>query len=1232
MRALADRSGCSLRWKQGIEQVYLKSLEMRGFKSFANHTVLEFGEGLTAIVGPNGVGKSNVADAVLWVLGEQSNRAIRTQTSQDVIFAGAEGRSPLGMSEVRLLLDNSDGMLPVDFTEVEVYRRLYRTGESEYGINNSSCRLRDIHDLFVDTGVGQAAYSIVGQGEIEAILSVRSEDRRELMEEVAGIGKYRRRRRKAQRKLEATEANLRRISDIIYELTSQREPLEQAAEKARQYRDLDNQLRELELKLLALDYRDRNERLGKLSNDQEIGAADAEGTRSRMTLIETEEERIAAELHRGENELSKLRDKAREAERRSDQTERAHAVTQEKLRSARERLRDLEESDRDDSSRLDELSGQLEELRARRQRIRERTEKTSQEIDRLRSDLKKQERRRKESQRRLSKLHSQRQEQQQNAANLRREAEAMESLKEELRERVQRLESQREALQSQAAEARDKMAQVKRRRDELAAKVKTTREELSALTERHDWLNRTLREHRAKRDILAGAATAAETRMALLEELERSREGFEDSVRATMEAAERGELEGIRGVVGELIEVPARLEVAIEVALGERLQWILVDNEEQALAGIEYLREHELGEATFLPLSVLTASTPRTARLASGDGCLGVASSLVRTEREMRSMLDHLLGDCLIMDDLEAARRHLKRIGHQCRAVTVEGELIERSGAIRGGSRGGATVEVFSRRREMDQVSAELNRLKHAVAEAWRFEESFEREAERLAQGVEEASEAASDARTELSEAERDVVHMQDQAETAISAAAEIEQEIEDLKKRLTTTAGRQKKLTAAAEEMEVQVAELASEIEQVKSGQLASSEIEKRRSAVTDAEVALAELREKERSLQELVRHTEGELARARREIEVAEKTRANLTAQIDEFEGELQTTAERLEEEKEQAEKLREVVGRRSEDVATLREKLEQLEASSRKLRRVLENQQEKVQRAEVALTREQAQLESIRERLADVYEVSPEEAMERLDDDEPSRQKLARDVNSLKRDIRALGHVNLSAIDECERLGAREEFLKGQREDMEEAREDLLQIIEEIDTAAEEEFLATFGEIAEAFEETFTTLFHGGKTELYLTDNDNPLESGVEVFAQPTGKRPKHLSLLSGGERAMTALALLFAMLKVKPSPFCVLDEIDAALDATNTDRFVKLLKQFADRSQFIIITHNPRTMEAVDLLHGVTMQEAGVSRRISVELRDAQEQARRQREHERSRSTATHEDATSVPGEG
>jgi chromosome segregation protein len=1213
--------------------VYLKSLSMRGFKSFADHTEFEFGAGLTAIVGPNGVGKSNVADAILWVLGEQSNRAIRTHTSQDVIFAGAEKRSALGMSEVRLLLDNEDGRLPIDFTEVEVYRRLYRTGDSEYGINNSNCRLRDIHDLFVDTGVGQESYSIVGQGEIEAILSVRSEDRRELMEEVAGIGKYRRRRQNAQRKLEATEGNVRRIADIIYELTNQREPLEKAAEKARRYRELDEELRGLELKLLALDYRDRSERLGKLSNDQSVGKADAEGTRARLNQLEAEEEKIQAELHRVENELGKLRDQAREAEREAEKTERAHAVNEEKLRSARERLEELEQSDRGDSSRVSELAEQLKRLSEEREAVVRRAEERAEAISGRRRELEQLESRRREAQAQLGRLQSQQQQRVQQAQNLAREAEAMESLREELRERVQRLESQQQALRAQVEEARSRMEQVRARREQLKDEVDTARERLQALTARHEWLTRTLREHRAKRDILAGSATAAETRLALLQELERSHEGFEDAVRSVLEAAGRGELQGVRGVVGALLEVPGRYEIAIEAALGERLQWIVVDTEDQALAGIEWLKRHGRGEATFMPLSLLSGVAPRTASFASGDGCIGAASNVVKAPREVNQVLDHLLGDCLVMDDLDAARRHLKRAGQQCRAVTLSGEVVERGGAIRGGSKPDEdAAKVFSRKREIEQVSGELELLRHALANVWRFEERFEQEADELSARVDEAAGAVSDARSELSETERDLVHIRDQAQAAVSAADEMDNEIEELRKRVAASAQRQEELTESAEAQKSEVRELGAKIEEMRSAQLSSSALEEKRSSLTEDEVALAELREKQRSLQELVKRTEGELSRARQEVENAAKSRSNLTEQIERLEASLTETGETLGGQREHANELREVVSRRTEAAGALREKAQALETSGRKMRRVLDNQQEKVQRAEVALTREQAQLESIRERLGDVYEVSPKEALERLGEEEPSRQKLARDVNSLKREIRALGHVNLSAIDECERLSAREQFLKRQRDDLEAARADILQIIEEIDTAAEAEFLATFKQIAEAFERTFTTLFQGGQTELYLTDSDNPLESGVEVFAQPKGKKPKHLSLLSGGERAMTALALLFAMLEVKPSPFCVLDEIDAALDASNTDRFVQLLKEFGERSQFIVITHNPRTMEAMDLLHGVTMQEAGVSQRISVELDDAQDMGRREQERERREPTGAREDTAGVSGSG
>lgn len=1210
---------------------------MRGFKSFADRTELEFGPGLTAIVGPNGAGKSNIADAILWVLGEQSNRAIRTHTSQDVIFAGTEKRSPLGMAEVRLLLDNEDEQLPVDFTEVEVSRRLYRSGESEYGINNATCRLRDVHDLFVDTGVGQAAYSIVGQGEIEAILSARSEDRRELMEEVAGIGKYRRRRREAQRKLEATEANVRRVADIIYELTSQREPLERQAERARQYRDLDGQLRGLELKLLALDYRERSERLGRLVNDQKIGQADAQGTRNRLNEIEVELERISAELHTLDNELARERERAREAERLAEQTERAHAVTGEKLHAATERLEELEAGD-DGAGRIRELSEQLERLSAEEQETHARVAELTTEIEGRRAELAQLERRRQQIEDRLRALDADRHRRLREAENLTREAEALGSLQEELRERVQRLQGQREALRRQAAEAEQSIAGVQRRRDGLAARVEEAREQLARLNARHEFIVRTLREHRTKRTILAGAATAAETRLALLEELDREHEGYEDTVRVVLDAAAREELAGVRGVVGDLLEVSGRHEVAIEAALGERLHWIVVDSQEQAVAGVRYLEEHHLGHATFLPLASIAALAPR-ATVTTGEGCLGPATKFVRARADMRQLAEFLLGDCLVMRDLDSALRNLQRAGYGSRAVTIAGEVIERGGAVRGGAQADADdARIFSRKREMEEVRGQLEMMSHAVTTMWRYEESYEREADKLSGEVEAATAAVSDVRAELSEVERDLVHAREQAKAARSAGEEIAAEVAELTGRLQGTGARRDELTAAAEQAAAAAAGAEERLEAARAERLPASEVEDRRSAVVEAEVALAEAREKQRSLAELLRRTQAELQRARDEAASAGQTRRQLGERITALQAELTAAAERLAGEQTVATALREEVGRRTAAVDGLRTKAEELESSARKLRRVLEAQQEQVQRAEVALTREQAQLEAIRERLAEVYEVTPDDALAQLGEEELSRHSLARQVNALKSEIRALGHVNLSAIDECERLTAREQFLSGQREDLECARRDLLQIIDEIDTAAAREFLETFAQIAAAFSDTFTTLFGGGATDLYLTDEENPLEAGVEVFAQPPGKRQKHLSLLSGGERAMTALALLFAMLRVKPSPFCVLDEIDAALDATNTDRFVALLKEFGQRSQFIIITHNPRTMEAVELLHGITQQEAGVSQRISVELRDAQAEGRRQQERERraraeaeaQAAAATAEDTASVSG--
>lgn len=1197
--------------------MHLKRLEMRGFKTFAQRTEIEFGPGLTAIVGPNGVGKSNIADAVVWALGEQSQRAVRAQTSLDVIFAGSDTRSPLGMAEVRLVLDNADEMLPIDFSEVEVCRRLFRTGESEYAINNAPCRLRDIHDLFVDTGVGQQAYSLVGQGEIDAILSVRSEDRRELIEEVAGIGKYRRRRKEAQRKLDDTEANVRRVSDIIYELTSQREPLEQQAVKARQYRELDGSLRELELKLLALDYRKRRHELGKLANDQHVGGADLEGTRSQLSLLDAESERIAADLHKLETELERVREQAREAEREAERTERAHAVSTEKLRAAQERLAELDEANEDDNGREQQLTEHLGHLRDQQEEARGRADQVGEELAALREGLEKRQAQQEEQAERLRSLEQEHQQCLQVAAGHEREAEALASIQQELRERVQRLVSQREVLESRQQEAEEGLLEVKAQRDRLAAQVEEARRTLAERSRQRELLTRTLREHRAKREILAGAGTAAEARLALLEELERGHEGYNEAVRQVLAAAQAGELVGIQGVVGDVIEVPARYEVAIEAALGERLQWIVVNTQEQALAAVDYLRSHGAGCATFLPLSSLSAVAPRTATPA-GEGCIGVAARMVRSAREMAAVVEHLLGDALVMRDLRGALKYSRRLGYQARAVTLAGEVIERSGAIRSGALEKDAAQLFGRKRELEQVRAHLDELKRSLAATWECEEGLEQAAQALARQVEEMNGSAGDMRAALSELDRDLVHLSDQAQVAHQAVAEVDEETEALQGKLQETVQREEQARREAAEARENGAAVEARIEAARAEQGSSEELEQQRAELVQREVTLAELREKERSIEALVEQATEELGRLGREREAANGAEEKLRSQVGELSDELERMSGELAQQRGQAEQQSELVNERVSAARELRDKSDELETSRRKLRRVLEEQHERLQHTEISLTREQAQLEHIVQRLADVYEIKPEQAVADLGDEEIERRQLAREVNRLKREIRQLGHVNLSAIDECERLSARESFLKEQRDDLEAAREDLVEIIEEIDTAAEQEFMTSFEQIAEAFSSTFSQLFGGGSTQLFLSDPGNPLESGVEVVAQPPGKRQKNLLSLSGGERAMTALALLFAMLKVKPSPFCVLDEIDAALDASNTDRFVDLLKDFAERSQFIIITHNPRTMEEADLLHGVTMQEPGVSERISVELREAQRQAEERTREERAQA--------------
>ena len=1186
---------------------------------------MEFGQGITCIVGPNGSGKSNVTDAILWALGEQSNKNLRTENSQDVIFAGSQSRRPLGMAEVAITIDNSDNTLPTEYSEVTVARRLFRSGESEYLLNRATGRLRDIRELFIDTGVGPNAYSVVGQGDIERILSIRGEDRRELLEEVAGIRKYRVRRNEAERKLEATRANETRISDILHELRSQREPLEREAAVAREYTEIAEQLRVIELQLFVCDHERRHQRIGRLINDVEVTNTDVAATRARIAALDAEYERASLDLAKLADETDRLRDQTQAAERALDQAKQAAALRQERMRALVARREDLNAGIVRAEARIKELEEQQETLAAEKTAAQGTLADTREQIETLQEELAQRRSQREDVQRRIREQEERHARLAKEAAALENQVEALQGLEADLQERTARMSEQGGAMEAKRAEVAHSLEVARAHAEELREQLAQARAQLEEAKGRRTEAIATLRDHRAKRATLAGAVAAAESREALLLELENAHEGYSEGPRAVLGAARAGKLSGIRGTVGDLIDVGAKHELAIEAALGERLQWIVTETLEDAVAAVRYLQETKAGRASFLPLSSITSHVPQlSAGNIGGPECVGPALRLVKYPKDASRLIEVLLGDVVVATDLDGALALARRAATLIRRiVTLAGEIVEPGGAIVGGTTDAASSRIFGRRRELEEVRTHLEECRKGLAAMWAREEELESESDTLAQQVNGAEGLISELQAQSAQTQTSLKMLADQSRAAEIAAGELGTEVTALAERMATTSTRREEALVKAQGLRGEEAEVRGQVEALQGEAVPAAELDELNSQLTTRRVSAAQLDERLRSVSGLVTRAESDLEATVDTIENSHRELATIAQAEESIRAEsAATTAETLQQMETDATALRAQVEHNSAALSELREQTSQLDIARRRLEGTAQEQVDRIHRAEIALTREQAQLDAVIERLAEVYKLSPEQALG-MRDPNLSETRAREQANTLRTRIQHLGPVNVSAIDEVERLAARESFLTTQLDDLRQAREDLLQVIAEIDDAAEKELVRTFEEVAREFEILFKRLFGGGETELKLSDPEHPLSSAIDVIVAPPGKRAQNLLLLSGGEKALTAISLLFAMLKVKPSPFCIMDEIDAALDAANTERFADILRDFSETSQFIVITHNPRTMEAADVLYGVTMEQPGCSKLISVELADAKREAEREARREAKRAAAQNE---------
>lgn len=1184
--------------------MFLKRIEIKGFKSFADKVEFELDRGITGVVGPNGSGKSNISDAVRWVLGEQSAKSLRGGKMEDVIFAGTDLRKPLGFAEVSITIDNADHTLPVDYSEVTVTRRMYRSGESEYYINKTSCRLKDVTELFMDTGIGRDGYSIIGQGRIDEILSAKAEDRREIFEEAAGIVKYKSRKQESEKKLESTEQNIVRIDDIINELENQIEPLGHQAANARRYLDMREELKALELNLCIRNIDKLKDKIGGLDenysnlnielaeNNSRTSSIDEEYTSLKNSMKYAEEriEHIQRDIYTSNNEVEKLQGEIN--------------VLNEKAANIDKNMQRLDDEIDKEKQYIEKLGNSLKENKS----------------ELLASSMKY------ENELRL--LGQKNSEFESVNSSISQKSESIEGMKSEAIELLNMIADKKSSINSYTAfknniekrksqinaeklDKENELIELKNGLIKLDEEANTYREKYSSVTERigrfeSERSSASIEKKSLEKNIfeLNGRMQSRKARYRMLHEMEIEFEGYNKSVKEIMKLKNSGrnDIEGICGVIADLIHVPAKYEVAIEVALGAALQNIVTEDENCAKNCIEFLKTNKYGRATFLPLTTIKAKDGGTGekQLKNSKGFIGFANGLISYEKIYYNIISSLLGRVVVVDNLDNGMAIAKVINYSMKIVTLEGDIINPGGAFTGGSLSQKSVRILGRKREIEDLEKEIDGLEALLKAANNDKNKIDEKLHYLEDSIKKAIEEKHSLEIQISscgskhnQINADISRIGEELKTLDVELSQLDMEYDEASDSIV-------KDQAELKELEDRNSSLARSVQEQ---QLLVKDIldhkENLNLEITSIKVRLAECKQEISTLKARMEEIEsdiesGELAidgKLKQKAESAEE-KNSIYSDIKVIEDNIKSINKKCENMKNELEGF---LNEKKKDAVIIGE----LEQKKKEYEEAAASLQGEMHRLEIQKAKLEMELDSIQKKIWDDYEISYAEALKfRQEIDNISQA--SKDIARLKEEIKSLGTVNVGAIEEYKKVKERYEFLSKQRYDLEEAKESLEKVILEMTDKMKSQFTKNFGIIKENFNTTFQQLFGGGMAELILSDEGNVLESGVEIVAQPPGKKLQSLMLLSGGEKALTAIALLFAILKMKPSPFCILDEIEAALDDINVARYSRFLREFSKKTQFIIVTHRKGSMEASDALYGVTMEEKGVSRVVSVKL--------------------------------
>lgn len=1180
--------------------MYLKRLELQGFKSFADKTVLEFKPGITAVIGPNGSGKSNISDSIRWVLGEQSMKSLRGAKSEDIIFAGTQNRKSLGFAEASIVIDNTDGELPVEYAEVIVTRKIYRSGETGYFINKTPCRLKDILELFMDTGIGKDGYSIIGQGKIDEILSNKSEDRRHIFEEAAGIVKYRARKSESEKKLEQTKLNLLRINDILSEIETGLDPLRIQSEKAKRFLELHESLKDIEVGLFIHNIETYKEKLEQVVEDLKILENQKSDEEEKLNNIQNKKGTLKKQIDELIEEIEKCQNIGFESTNQIEKINSEIGISNEKI------LHNKENNER--------LLSEIEDSKQKIKDLQEEKDTKKQKKDSLFSNKEKFEKELEEKEAELSKLTKGLSTKELEIEAKKQVIEKNTDLKYEknieissLDANFENIEKRQKSIKTEIQETVSELDRIRTQKQDMSKEFQKIESEKNSATKeleensnKKEKIENKIKEFNEQIDKMSYELRMKDSRQKFLIETEKEKEGYAKAVKLLLTDCDKNAdlNKGVHGIIANLISVDKKYETAIEMTLGGMLQNIVTDNEEVAKKLVNHLRANNMGRASFLPITSIKGSKIDKIK-GKFPGVIGVAADLVKFDKKYTQIVYNLLGRTVIVDNMDTGIALAKENKYGFRIVTIQGDIINASGAITGGSVAQKTVNILGRGREIENLAKEIEVLQNKISETKRSKQDYEESISEFVEDSKELDEKIQQINIVYATEKQKMLSVEEQILRLENTLSKLRNENEKIENQKADIKNQKQNIQNSVEDLEKEINELSIVIKEFAEANSENQKyIDDLNFDITNLKISVSSFDESGSSIDEIIERIDKDIENYNNAITVKNDQIEDLKREDIELKEKIESLKNQIVEIKNSVSTSTEKIEQLKLDRANKNEALNKIEKDITDQFNLLEDLKGNLVKIDVKKTKLEQDIDLVVNNLWEEYELTPNNATDYKKVE--NVQTTQKEVNDIRSEIKDLGSINVDSIEEYKKTKERYDFMCEQRLDLENTISKLRKMISEITDTMKKQFVEKFKLINKNFNEVFVELFGGGKAELILEDEDNVLECGIDIKAQPTGKKLQNMMLLSGGEKAFTAIALLFAILKINPAPFCILDEIEAALDDVNVYRYAEYLKKFCSDTQFLVITHRKGTMEAADTVYGVTMEENGISKLLSMKL--------------------------------